>query len=137
MQHWSEQHRAFAVETFFNNNDSAAVMQRVFRLHFDIGRTTLSLFRCAVVSDATCVGFSADQYLNCVTQFNIVWHVGTIPFLPMSKCGRKIRFVTVAESLFVKNVSTANTRCSSDQRCMMTEDFKSFYPAMCVSLRHL
>ena len=40
--------------------------------------------------------------LNCVTQFNIVWHVGTFPFLPMSKCRRKTRCVTVAESLFKK-----------------------------------
>jgi len=28
--------------------------------------------------------------LNCVTQFNIVWPVGTFPFLPMSKCCQKI-----------------------------------------------
>jgi hypothetical protein len=71
--------------------------------------------------------------LNCVTQFNIVWCVGTFPFLLMSKC----YCVTVAESLFLKNVSTANARCSSDQCCMMTEGFKPLYPAMCVSLRHL
>ena len=38
MKRWSEEHRAFAVETFFMNNDSATVMQRVFRRHFDIGR---------------------------------------------------------------------------------------------------
>jgi len=38
MQHWSEGHRVFAVETFFKNSDSATVMQRVFRQHFDIGR---------------------------------------------------------------------------------------------------
>jgi hypothetical protein len=38
MRHWSEEHRAFAVETFFKNNDSATVMQRVFQRHFDIGR---------------------------------------------------------------------------------------------------
>ena len=75
--------------------------------------------------------------LNCLTQFNIVWCVGTYPFLPMSKCRRKTRNVTVAESLFLKNVSTANARCSSDQRCMMTEGFRSLYTAMCVSPRHL
>ena len=40
--------------------------------------------------------------LNCVTQFNIVWRVGTFPFLPMSKCRPKTRCVTVAESLFLK-----------------------------------
>jgi hypothetical protein len=37
--------------------------------------------------------------LNCVTQFNIVWRVGTFPFLPMTKCRRKTRCVTVAEPL--------------------------------------
>jgi len=74
--------------------------------------------------------------LNCVTQFNIVWRVGTFPFLPVSKCRRKTH-VTVAESLFLKNVSTANARWSSDQRCTMTEGFKPLYPAMCVSPRHL
>ena len=57
--------------------------------------------------------------LNCVTQFNIVWRVGTFPFLLMLKCRRKTRCVTVAESLFLKNVSTANARRSSDQRCMI------------------
>ena len=75
--------------------------------------------------------------LNCVTQFNIVRLVRTFPFLPMSKCFRKTRCVTLAESLFLKNVSTANARCSSDQRCLMTESFKPLYPVMCVSPRHL
>jgi hypothetical protein len=82
-------------------------------------------------------GFSADQYLNCVTKFNIVWRVGTFPSLPMSKCSQKTCCVTVAESLFLKNVSTANAQCSSDQRCMITEGFKPLYQVMCVSPRHL
>jgi hypothetical protein len=69
--------------------------------------------------------------LNCVTQFSIVWRVGTFPFLPMSKYRRKARYVTVVESLFLKNISTANARCSSNQRCMMTEGFKPLYPVMC------
>lgn len=38
MDRWSVEHRAFAVETFFKNNGSATVTQRVFRRHFDIGR---------------------------------------------------------------------------------------------------
>jgi len=38
MQRWSEERRAFAVERLLKNNDSATVMQRVFRRHFDIGR---------------------------------------------------------------------------------------------------
>ena len=73
--------------------------------------------------------------LNCLTKCNVVWCVGTFLFLPMSKCRRKTRRVRVAE--LKKNVSTANARCSSDQRCMMTEGFKPLYPAMCVSSRHL
>ena len=75
--------------------------------------------------------------LNCVTRLNIVWRVGTFPFLPMSRCRRKTRCVTVAESLFLNNVSTANARCSSDQRCMITEGFKPLYPATCVSPRRV
>ena len=75
--------------------------------------------------------------LTCVTQFNIVWRVGTFPFLPMSKCRRKTRCLTVAESLFLKNVSTANALCSSNQRYMMTDSFQPLYPAICVSPRHL
>ena len=35
-QRWLEEHRAFAVETFFKNSDSTTV-KRVFRRHFDIG----------------------------------------------------------------------------------------------------
>jgi len=38
MQRWSEWHRAFAVGTFFKNDDSATVTPRVFPRHFDIGR---------------------------------------------------------------------------------------------------
>ena len=38
MQRWLEGCRAFAVEAFFKNNDSATVTQRVFRRYFDIGR---------------------------------------------------------------------------------------------------
>ena len=38
MERWSSEHRAFAVETFFKNGDSATVTQRVFRRHFNIGR---------------------------------------------------------------------------------------------------
>jgi len=75
--------------------------------------------------------------LNCVTQLNIVWRVGTFPILPMSKCRGKTRCITVAESLFLKNVSTANARRSSEERSTMTEGFKPLYPAMCVSPRHL
>ena len=75
--------------------------------------------------------------LNCVTQFNIVWRVGTFPFLPMSKCHWKTHFFTVAESLFLNNVSIANALCPSNQCCMMTEGFKPLYPAMCVSPHHL
>jgi hypothetical protein len=37
------------------------------------------------------------------------------------KCQRNINWVTTTESLFLKNVSTANARCYTDQRSMATE----------------
>ena len=38
MERWSVQHRAFAVETYFQNKDSVVVTQRIFRRHFNIHR---------------------------------------------------------------------------------------------------
>jgi len=38
MERWSVEHRAFAVETIFKNNDSFVVTQLIFRRHFDIHR---------------------------------------------------------------------------------------------------
>jgi hypothetical protein len=35
MERWSVEHPAFAVETYFNNNDSV-LTQRIFRRHFNI-----------------------------------------------------------------------------------------------------
>jgi hypothetical protein len=111
-------------------------MQSVFRLHFDIGRN---------VNVPT-----LQTILHWVTQFRY-WSAETPHMLhhnhctvksdsvvlPMSKCSPKTRCVTVAKSLFIQNVYTANARSSSDQRCMMTEGFKPLYLAMRVSLRHL
>jgi hypothetical protein len=37
MERWSVQHRAFAVETYFINNDSV-LTQRIFLQHFNIHR---------------------------------------------------------------------------------------------------
>ena len=38
MERWSVEHRAFAVETIFKNNDSVVVTQFIFRRHFNIHR---------------------------------------------------------------------------------------------------
>ena len=35
MEHWSVEHRAFAVETYLKNNDSV-LTQGIFRQHFNI-----------------------------------------------------------------------------------------------------
>ena len=35
MERWSVQHRAFAMEAYFKNNDSV-VTQKIFRRHFNI-----------------------------------------------------------------------------------------------------
>jgi hypothetical protein len=40
---------------------------------------------------------------------------------PDVKMSSKTHCIMVAESLFLKNVSTANARCSSDQHCTMTK----------------
>jgi hypothetical protein len=36
MEHWSVQHRAFAVEMYFKNNSSVVVTQQIFHQHFSI-----------------------------------------------------------------------------------------------------
>jgi len=36
MEQWTAQHRAFVVEAFFKNSDSAVTTQRLFRRHFNI-----------------------------------------------------------------------------------------------------
>ena len=38
MEQGGPQHRAFVVETFFKNGESATVIQRKFRLHFNVAR---------------------------------------------------------------------------------------------------
>jgi hypothetical protein len=38
MKHGSNEHRMFAMETLFKNDDSATIMQCVFRCHFNINR---------------------------------------------------------------------------------------------------
>ena len=38
MERWSVEHRAFAVETIFKNNDSVVVTQLIFRRYFNIHR---------------------------------------------------------------------------------------------------
>jgi hypothetical protein len=58
--------------------------------------------------------------LTWLTQFKMVWHVGTLPFLPMLKCFLNLCCVWVAESLFLKKLSTANAWRSHDQCSMAT-----------------
>ena len=38
MERWTVQQCAFAVETYFNNNDCLVVTQRIFRCHFNLSR---------------------------------------------------------------------------------------------------
>ena len=35
---WTAEHRSFAVETYFKNNESPITVQRIFRRHFRLGR---------------------------------------------------------------------------------------------------
>ena len=36
MEQWTAQHRAFVIEAYFKNGDSAVTTQRLFRIHFNI-----------------------------------------------------------------------------------------------------
>jgi hypothetical protein len=74
--------------------------------------------------------------LKSLTQFKMVCRVGTLPFLPMPKYRLNTR-VSVAESLFLKNVCMANTQCSLDQRYMLTEGYEPLHLSPCVTARHL
>ena len=38
MEQWTAQRRAFVVEAYFKNGDSAVTTQRLFRIHFNIPR---------------------------------------------------------------------------------------------------
>jgi len=38
MQQWNVEHRVFAVEQFFRNNDSVVTVQRLFRRQFNVAR---------------------------------------------------------------------------------------------------
>jgi hypothetical protein len=68
---------------------------------------------------------SIDLLLQIAPQVKNPMLINQASVEAMSKCRRKTRCVAVGESLFKKkNDSTANARCSSDQRCMMTEGFK-------------
>ena len=48
MEHWSVEHRAFAVETYFNNSDSV-VTQWIFHQHFNIHQNSSVPFRNTVL----------------------------------------------------------------------------------------
>jgi len=69
----------FAVETFFKNNDSATVTQRVFRRHFDIGRNGKVQ--------------TSQTILNWVTQFR------TTAFIVNKKPSGRPRAVRTAENV--------------------------------------
>jgi hypothetical protein len=128
MHRWSVEHRAFAVETFLVLKCKATEWRRAERWELRWNacdtRRTFSGVRTVRGRPESFLLTMDAVVLNCVAQFNSVWSVGTFPFLPMLKCRRKTRCVTVAEPLFLKNVFTANALCSTDQRCMMTKGIK-------------
>jgi hypothetical protein len=49
MERWSVEHQALALETYFKNNDSLVVTQRIFRRHFNIHRNDSVLRRNTVL----------------------------------------------------------------------------------------
>jgi hypothetical protein len=141
MHRWSVEHRAFAVETFFKNNGSASVMQRVFRRHFDIGRNgkvpTRHTILNWVIQFRTTASIVNKKPSGRLRTVRTPENVRRVSHAFQRSPQRSARRHSVALHLSPKSVSTVNARCSTDQRCMMTEGFKPLYPVMCVSLRHL
>lgn len=41
MTHWDLEHRIFAVEQYFRNNESIGMVQQLFRKHFNIARNNV------------------------------------------------------------------------------------------------
>ena len=59
--------------------------------------------------------FAAEAVVrNFCTQFMIMLQSGTFQCLSVLKCHLNICCVGITESLFFKNVSTANARCTAD-----------------------
>jgi len=97
------------------------------------------IFRCSYSSRATRRllvdnGCSSPELCNPI-QYCLACRNLSIPTDVKMSSKNTVRY---SSGIIVKKkkVSTANARCSSDQRCMMTEGFKPLYPAMCVSPRH-
>jgi hypothetical protein len=123
MQHLSEEHRAFAVETFYKNNEFDYILTSVGPYcHF----FTVQWF---LIQHVWVFCWPISELCNPISYCLACRYLSTPPDV---KCSQKSHKVTVAESLFLKNVFTANTRCSSDQCCIMTKGFKSLYPAMLI-----
>lgn len=77
--------------------------------------------------------------LKFLTQFKMVWHVGTVPLLPMLKWHlNSCCVIVVADSLFLKKKnSTANTRRSLDQHAMATGGFELLYKTKIKTARYV
>jgi hypothetical protein len=79
---------------------------------------------------------STDQRCMMTEGFKPLYPVMCVSLHHLHTCRHGAKF-KLTEPLFLKNVSTANARCSSDQRCMITKGFKPFYSVTCISLRYL
>ena len=96
------------------------------------------IFRCSYGTRATRRllvdnGYGSPELFNSI-QYCLACRNLSIPPMSSKNTTRYRSGITVFKK---KNFSTANARCSSDQRCMITEGFKPLYTAMCVSPRHL
>ena len=85
---------------------------------------TCSMFS-GVLSEGSLPGgflFAADAIsLKFLTHNSTVLWLGSLSFWWILKCRQNIRWVTITESLFLKYVSTAKARRSTDQCSMATE----------------
>jgi hypothetical protein len=115
------------------------VMSRTLRTMLKCTCHSAHIFRCLYSSRATRrllvdSGCSSPELCKPI-QYCLACQNLSIP--PDVKMSSKNTLHYSGGIIVFKKVSTADARCSSDQRCVMTEGFKPLYPVTCVSPHHL
>jgi len=88
-----------------------------------VGRNCCHFFPNVLFQILHCPWFLFVHLALEISSEEEVLRLGTHSFRWILKCRRNINWVTATESLFLKYVSTAKARCSTDQRSMATEKF--------------
>ena len=68
MQQCNVEHRVFAVEQFFRNNDSVVTVQRLFCRHFNVARDGAIPDRNTILCNEYKFGFKIEACLTPITR---------------------------------------------------------------------